>query len=400
MAVFGGLPRWVDREQEFHERAVAAERGSDDFGDPSYLEGLRILLGCYDEEARFTRTGRFMAEYFLVSMLRNRLRAEQWWGLRPAALEAPIDRPIFITGLVRTGSTALHYLMGANPDTQCLEYWLANHPQPRPPRHSWQDAADYQASESELRMIYAAGEKLESIHHMTAPGPEECRHFLAQSFTDDYFEVASTVPTYAAWYRSRPHIESYRRHRKLVQLVGSYDVDKRWLLKYPVHIRHIDSLLAVYPDACIVWTHRDPARVLASYVGLCEGFRTLQEHPPDRAQFAGHQLDVWSEAMSKGIAAREGREDQFHDVYFEDFLADPLGTVAAIYDRFDVPFGERAQAAMSLWHADNPPGKFGEHRYSDDDFGLSDAMIDERFADYLDRFQPRLAARAHGADRP
>ncbi len=385
------IPRWADREQELHERAIACEGGADDFGEDDYLVPLRILLDSYDHEARFTRTGKVMAEYFLVNILRGRLRAERWWTLRPSALDVPIERPIIITGLVRTGSTALHYLMGSNPDTQCLAYWLATHPQPRPPRHSWEAAYDFAATESELRMIYLGGEKLESIHHMTAPGPEECRHFLAQSFTDDYFEVASTVPTYAEWYRSHHHVEPYRRHKKLVQLVGSYDVGTRWLLKYPVHIRHIDALLEVYPDACIVWTHRDPAAVLASYVGLCEGFRTLQEVPPDREQFAQHQLDVWSEAMTRGLAARAGREDQFHDVWFDDLLADPMGTVAAIYDHFDEPFSAAAERTMAAWQADNPPGKFGEHTYGKDDFGLTAGAIHERFADYVERFFPDLA---------
>ena len=119
------IPRWADREQELHERARACEGGADDFGDPSYLEPLRILLDSYDHEARFTRTGKVMAEYFLVNILRGRLRAERWWDLRPSALDVPIERPIIITGLVRTGSTALHYLMGSNPDTQCLAYWLS-----------------------------------------------------------------------------------------------------------------------------------------------------------------------------------------------------------------------------------------------------------------------------------
>ena len=131
--------------------------------------------------------------------------------------------------------------------------------------------------------------------------------------------------------------------------------------------------------------------MLSSYVGLCEGFRTLQEHPPDREQFAGHQLDVWSEAMTRGLAARSGREDQFHDVHFDDLSADPMGTVAGIYDAFDVPFSAEAERALADWQADNPPGKFGEHGYGKDDFGLTPGAIRERFADYVERFFPDLA---------
>lgn len=377
--------RWVDREDELHERAIDLMGGVSDFGDQSYREPLRILLEAYDHEARFHMMGRMLAGYQLTNMLANRLRAEQWWKLRPSALDVRIERPIFITGMVRTGSTALHYLMGANPEMQCLQYWLANHPQPRPPRHTWEDARDFQRSLAELDMVYKADPGLAAIHYMFAEGPEECRHFLSQSFTDDCYEVGNSVPSYAKWYKTRRHVESYRRHKKLVQLVGSYEPEKRWLLKYPVHLRHIDALLEVYPDACIVWTHRDPGAVLPSYVSLCTNFRKLQEEAADPRQVAKEQLEVWSEAVHKGLAARKGREHQFFDVHFKDFMRDPLATVRAIYEHFDVPMTERALAGLRSWREKNPPERYGKHSYDSEDLGISQGEIRERFGNYMER---------------
>ena len=136
-------------ETALHEAAIE-RAGADDFGDPSYLEGLRVILEAYDHEARFSEPGRTRAHHALVDVLTKRLRAERLLKQHPAVLDVEIRRPIVITGLVRTGSTALHHLIGQDPAIQVIEYWLASSPQPRPPRADWEAHADYQASVKEL----------------------------------------------------------------------------------------------------------------------------------------------------------------------------------------------------------------------------------------------------------
>ncbi|MCP4226293.1 MAG: sulfotransferase, partial [Actinomycetia bacterium] len=226
------------RADELHEKAIKAAGGYDDFGDTGYREAFGILMGSIDEEAHLHPIGRWLFEYQIVGMLTSRLLANKRWEEHPEDLEVAIDRPMVITGMVRTGSTALHYLMGANPDTQALPYWIATHPQPRPPREAGGRRLDLYKAKAELAMMYGLGEGLEAIHHITAEGPEECRHLLAQNFTDDCYEVAAHVPSYAAWYAKGHHLESYQRHKKLIQTISSTEPHKRWLLKYPVHIRH------------------------------------------------------------------------------------------------------------------------------------------------------------------
>ena len=381
------------REQEFHEIAIRAADGYDDFGDPSYLEGLRRLLYSYDNEARLHNVGKMTAIYQTVGLLASRLHTERWFEMRPASAGIEMKRPLVITGMVRTGSTALHYLMGANPDMQCLQYWLALHPQPRPPRACWEAATDYQHAVIELDMMYQAGKRmLEAIHYMTPHGPDESGRILGQNFSDDRFEVVSTVPTYADWYMNTIHRETYQRHKRVMQLIGSYEADKRWLFKYPVHMRNLEALLETYPDACIIWTHRDPADVLPSYVSLCAHFRSLFEHSLDREQIAIDQKEAWARAVEKGMRLRKGREHQFHDIYFDDFMDDPIGEVAKAYSHFDQPFSERAKAALAAWREAHKPGQFGTHDYERNDFGQSRTQIHERYAEYIEQY-PRVLER-------
>lgn len=386
------------REQEFHEIAIRATGGYDEFGDPSYLEGLRRLLYSYDHEARLHRLGKLTVVYQTVGLLASRLRTERWFEMRPDSANVPIERPIVITGMVRTGSTALHYLMGANPDMQCLQYWLGLHPQPRPPRSSWEAATDFQHARIELDMMYRAGKNvLEAIHYMTPEGPDESGRILGQNFSDDRFEVVSTVPTYSEWYMSTLHRETFARHKRTMQLIGSYEPEKRWLLKYPVYLRNLDAFLETYPDACIIWTHRDPADVLPSYVNLCAHFRSLFERTPDRRRIALEQSEIWARAVEKGMGLRRGREDQFHDVYFDDFMTDPIAEAAKAYERFDQPFTESAKRALTDWREAHQPGQFGTHTYSRDDFGESAPQVHERYAAYLERFPRVLESKRRAA---
>ena len=383
---------WQSREERFHEIAMRST-GLTDFGDPSYREGLRRLLYSYDHEARFHTQGKLAMAYQLVGLLTERLRTEDWFRMQPESASHAITRPLVITGMVRTGSTALHYLMGANPDMQHLQYWTALHPQPRPPRATWPASRDFQHAKIELAMMYAAGKSvLEAIHFMTAEGPDEPGRLLAQGFSDERFEVVNTVPTYSEWYANTIHRETYARHKRALQLIGSYEPDKRWLLKYPVHLRNLEAFLDTYPDACVIWTHRDPAAVLPSYVSLCAHFRSLMEHEPDRPRIAREQMENWARACDRGMELRRGREHQFHDVYFNDFMADPVGEVGRIYARFDQPFPDHVRSALDAWKDANPPGRFGTHDYERSDFGVPPAMVHERFAQYIARF-PRATER-------
>lgn len=379
-------------EEALHQEA-REHAGCDDFGDPSYLEGLRVLLRALDESRSLSRLGRMILRRQIVTSLTTRLRCEQRLEESPEVVETEIVRPIFITGLVRTGSTALHYLMGQDPGMQKLEYWLSAQPQPRPPEAAWADHPDYQKSVAELDFLYKNTPDLMAVHEMKAGWPEECGHILAQSFTDDRFECSAHLPAYCEWYHHTPHPGSYTRHKKLIQLIGSTSPEMRWLIKYPVHLRQLKALFDVYPDACVVQTHRDPRTVMASYTSFLAKIHRMHEEEVDEERIARTQIESWAVAADSGVEyRREHGSGQFYDLMFDDFMADPIGSVKRIYAHFDQELSQEGELSLESWQAGHPQGRHGQHEYKRRDFVISDRAILDRFENYLDFFEmkPRV----------
>ena len=362
--------------------------GFDDFGDQSYRKGLWVLLDAYDRESRLTAVGRVMVEQQLIGILKNRLVAQHYWNTNPDILKIEVRRPIFILGLPRTGTTALHHLLGQNPANQVLEYWLAAAPSPRPPRSEWEREPRFQQAVQDLKSMYEMDPSLKAMHLMTADGPEECRHLLQHTFTDDTFDCNATIPSYSAWYKQHDMLDAYGRHRDLLRLIGSRQPERRWLLKYPVHMGNLPALLKIYPDACFVQTHRDPSKVMPSICSLVAGWRAIYEHDVDRRDVAEWLLDLWSRRLYDGMQVRRQHDrTQFFDLHFREILADPVGAAKRIYAYFGIEISAEAEQRMRAWQADNRQGKHGEHHYNAQDFGLTDDAIAERFASYLDHFQ-------------
>jgi hypothetical protein len=384
--------RFVDIEQDLHETAIAAV-GFEDFGDPSYLAGLRALLHAYDEDDRLTDGGRLAARYDLQGTLIRRLRSEKLLRERAGESRCRVRRPIFITGLVRTGSTALHYLMGQDPELQPLPHWLAENPMPVPPRGTWESHPNFQRTAKRLHSLFAEDPSRAAMHFMGADLPEECGHLLAQNFTDDRYIVSTTLPSYARWYENTEHSQTYVRHRRLIELIGASEPDRRWLLKYPVHLRQLPALLAVYPDACIVQTHRDPLAVLRSYTNMVASYRKTFEDPIDRAAIAREQMESWAAAAERGLAARAaaGGAARFVDLSFDDFTRDPLGSVRRICRVFDHELSDDGAAALAAWQDRNSAGAHGRHEYGDREFPVRREEVVERFAAYIDHFGIEVA---------
>lgn len=377
---------FVDAIDSLHERAVKAT-GFDDFGDSAYRVGLDVLADAYDREARLTPFGRMLVHGQIETVLKNRLTVEREIRARPEIASIPIKRPIFVLGLPRTGTTALHHLLGQDPGTQVLEYWIAASPGPRPPREAWASDPRFKQAERELSMTYWLDPSLKAIHLMTADGPEECRHLLSQTFTDDTFDCNATIPSYTRWYSSCDMRPTYRQHRRILQVIGSTAPERRWVLKYPVHMRNLRTVLETYPDACFVQCHRDPSKVLPSLCSLVAGWRSIYEGAVDRREIARSQTELWAAGMEHGMEVRgEVDPSRFLDLHFRDVLADPLAAVRRIYAHFDVPLTEEADCRFRAWKQENPRGKYGEHRYAAEDFGTTEEAINDRFAAYISHF--------------
>jgi hypothetical protein len=182
-------------------------------------------------------------------------------------------------------------------------------------------------------------------------------------------------------------VPSYERHRDLLKLIGCTSPERRWLLKYPAHVAHLRALLAVYPDACIVHTHRDPCEVMSSACSLLAGFRALYEYDVDRGAIAQWTVDLWATRMQRYVELRRQCDPkQFFDVQFREVLSDPVGVAQRVYAYFGIDWTAEAEQALRRWHAENPRGKHGEHVHRAEDFALRQDMIAERFGAYLQYF--------------
>lgn len=359
--------------------------GLDDFGDDAYLEGLRVLLDSYEREARLTPLGNSITRASLRGALVARLLAEASWKQYPGYAEVPIERPIFVTGLSRTGTTALHRLLTADPAHQGLELWLTDVPQPRPPRETWDDNPVYQRIKAGYDRHHAENPDFMGLHYTSADSVEECWRLLRQSMKSVAEECLAYVPSYSRWLSEQDWTDAYQRHRRLLRLIGRDEPGKRWVLKNPSHLFALDELLAVYPDALVVQTHRPPSTTLASTCSLSlaatDGWSTA--FTPE--VIGRTQLDLWARGLAEFAEARARHDPaRFCDVDYDDFVADPVGTVAGIYRHFELPLTDAALAEMRRVDEQSRSGvRRPSHQYALADFGLTAAQVEERFADVV-----------------
>ncbi|WP_231117872.1 sulfotransferase family protein [Mycobacterium colombiense] len=358
--------------------------GLDDFGsnDDNYLEALEVLLDSYRRDADLTPLGSKMNRFFLRGALVARLLSEAAWKQYPQHADVAIERPIFVTGLVRTGTTALHRLLGADPAHQGLHLWLAEFPQPRPPRETWESNPFYSQLNAQFEKHHAENPDYTGLHFMAAYELEECWQLLRQSLHSASYETLAHLPTYSRWLSQQDWTPSYQRHRRNLQLIGLNEADKRWVLKNPSHLFALDALMATYPDALVIQTHRPVETIMASMCSLAQHTAEGWSTSFTGAQIGSDAMETWSRGLERFNTARaKYSPSQFYDVNYKELIADPMGTVADIYRHFDLTLTEEARAAMEKTHADSQSGaRAPKHTYSLADYGLSTETVKERFA--------------------
>lgn len=380
--------RFAAAEDALHETAMEMS-GLTDFGQPGYRQGLRVLLEALDSDCPMTEYGREFAFFELTLTLNARLTTQQGWKDNPGLLQSPLVAPLVITGLPRSCTTALHRLLAVDPQFQGLESWLAQAPAPRPPRAEWESCQSFRRSDLRLQRWFEIVPQFRAVHAMKTDDMEECIEVLRQDFITNRFGCNFDVPSYDHWWMAQDERPSYRRYADALRLIGAGEPARRWLLKNPGHIYAIDALLDVVPDACIVYTHRDPVESVASVSSLIHlAHQIPQGERASKTVIGPREAKVWSRGTQPMLAARRRAPGQFHDVYYGQFLRDPLAAVHGIYDRFGFALSPEAERAMQVWIADNPIGKHGEHRYTLEEFGITPEEVRACFLDYIDAYAP------------
>jgi hypothetical protein len=366
--------------------AEARERtGLAALGDPGFRVGLDVLL---DDLARaeLSDLGRMVWRGRLLSHLVQRLRVEDWLARHPEIEALPVPAPVFVVGLPRTGTTALSHLLAQDPGTRSLRVWESAQPVPPPESATEHSDPRIEAAAKQLEAMQQLSPRLAAMHEDTPTGPTENHDLLGMSFRTYHFEGMAWIPRYVAWWLACDMVPAYRFHRRVLQLLQSRCPPNRWLLKSPPDSFCLDAVLAAYPDARFVVTHRDPAAVLGSVCSLMHTMYEMTGRPPERERIGAAELASWSEAMRRLLAVRARiGEERFADVHFRELVADPLATIAKAYERLGLPWTNPAEGAIRAWADAHPRGRLGEHRYRLADWGLAREAVRETFRVYSER---------------
>lgn len=372
------------------ESLIAAARqqtGLSNLGDESILEGLRILVHSLNTEARLTEAGAKRWEAMLVSTLANRLRVEDYLAQHPDLLERPIERPMFVFGLPRTGTTLAINLLDADPARRCFLRWESINSVPPPKAGALSSDPRCLAEQERLNLSVKYAPHIAAMHYEDADSPTECQFAMSPSFCAQYYEANADIPTYRQWFLETSYLPAFRYHKRLLQLLQA-EVGGRWTLKNPWHPLYLDDLTTVYPDAQLVMTHRDPVEVLGSACSLISAVRQMFSDEVDNHKIGESMLDIFDRMIDRAIAYKEKHgEGAIYDVQYADLMHDPIAVMRSIYRNFDEPLTAEAEASMSAFLANNPQGKHGRHNYALEHYGLTTDMVRNHYRDYIKRFR-------------
>ena len=367
-----------------------------DFGSTPFQEPLQNLLRACREEAELSLFGRFVTRWDAVRFLSNLLRLREEERRAPKILEERIERPIFIAGLPRSGTTFLHSLLAEDDTNLVPRIWQLIHPYPistgsdqRPRRVSRQ-----------LRVFGMLAPEFRHMHPIDASSPQECSEITAHVFASLRFDTTYHVPSYRRWLDETGHLDAYRFHKRFLQhLQHQAAVAGHWVLKCPDHIFALGALRAVYPDAGVVFVHRDPLAVLLSVARLTEVLRRPFTRRVDKLEIGRQDSDRWLAAAELMIEAadQERFEEPILHIHYLDLVRDPLGTVATLYRHFGRVLDASAGARISRLVEEKPNGGYGARRSQLEEYGLDPVAERERYARYMERFGIRPEQRTVSA---
>jgi hypothetical protein len=368
------------------QRAGLSSLGDPDLGDPSVLVGLNALVDSLNTEARLTESGHGRMEATIVDILVNRLRVEDYLARHPRLLERPVERPMFVFGLPRTGTTLVINLLNEDPTRRSFLRWEAFDSVPPPKAAQLSTDARCLKEQARLDMSVKHAPHIAAMHYEDADSPTECQFAMAPSFCAQYFESIADIPSYRKWFLQTSYLPAFRYHKRLLQLLQS-EAPGRWTLKNPWHPLFLNDLTTIYPDAQLVMTHRDPVEVVGSACSLIKHVRVMFSDSVDTHSIGASMVDIFDQMIARALAfkAQHG-PNSIYDLQYPVLMRDPIAAIRKLYEHFDEPFTPQAQSAMAAFLANNAQGKHGRHSYSLEEFGLSPTQVREHFRDYIREF--------------
>ncbi len=376
-------------EHALIERAVDAS-GLSNFGDhDDFRIGLRVLLDALADAGLSPELEDALRASWVAS-LETRLRLVQLRQQRPEIAEQAIEGPLVVMGLPRTGTTALIDLLAQDPAARAPLQWETANLFPAPTREHW-------ASDPRIAQLQAVFDAMAPSYPIMALGlhtygavlPDECNSFLAIDFWSPNLVARAPLPAYSEWLRFATPRHPYRTHRWVLQHLQAHGPVGRWTLKSPFHLFDLPGLLAEYPDAMLVQTHRDPTALVASMAGLYSTIRSEGPGDPRRAATGREVVELWGTGLQRALAARRDPavDRRVLDISHRAMINDPLDTLRSVYDHFDLPFTDEFEQRACLW-VEQPSQHTSSVKFTLADFDLDETTVNAGFGSYQTRFAP------------
>ena len=378
---------------------TAAEEtaGLSDWGDdPTFRVGLDRLLASVEAMKAGPRLRPFLAPH-VIDLLVTRLRLADDGRRHPEVLRGRIVRPLIVTGMPRTGTTWLYELLALDPAVRAPLEWEVRRPWPAPEAATYETDPRIAEAEAFNRAIVEGAPELATMHNFHARLPQECNAFTTYHFASSNFWAVYGVPDYISWLSQARPEGVFNTHKRVLQQLQWKGPQGRWTLKSPPHILMLEELLEAYPDACLIQTHREPAKVVASLADMVRSRRRerFADEPElmEPKALARSVLEYFGTGLERATESRRNPDidRRFIDVAYRDLIRDPLPALRRIYEHFDLPFTPEFEARVTAHLAAPRETGHGQHHYDPVEFGVPDLDLPNQFQSYRSRFGDLLS---------
>ena len=376
----------TDVDPERLRAEAVRSMGSDDWGGERFFEPMQVWADATNAHG-LTALGKATERLLATRALVNRLRMTKWLVAHPEVRDIPIERPVFVVGPPRTGTTLLQNLLAEQANWRALRWWELSRPVPQLADEALDRRWRVGQATIDISASYVLTPEMGQIHAIGAQTREECWPLFANSFQVLNLDLAHGLTQYGDWLLDADMVWTYEEYRLWLQVLLHQRPSRRLVLKCPEHLWFLDALLKVFPDACVVWTHRDPFAVIPSYCSMTSLMRRNNFGEFDTLELGEQITHRFTQGIERALAVRgKVGPDRFYDVRFGDLLTDPVKTVVDIKQYFGLEHDDEAEAAMRSWLERPREDDRGSHVYKAERFGISTELIDERFGDYIQRF--------------
>jgi hypothetical protein len=375
------------------QRAIQ-KAGSDRLGGDSYREPLERYVESLEREASLSTFGRLILRGMLVNQLVTRIALLAWTEANPEATKEEIRRPWVILGLPRTGTSILSILLGLDPMARPIRQWEAR--TPVPPATQATAALDPRIAESEKQFeaLHRLNPPFKAMHPTGAMLAEECVPFLMLDLRSLGLETQARVPSYGRWLQTCDMHTAYQQHRRALQALQTGQPTESWVLKTPNHLWCLETLLEFYPDAKLVWTHRDPGPVTASVSSLNTTLQSTFTDRSDPRAVGAEWLDKLKFAIDRGMAFDEKAKPGWCvHIHYDELMREPIAAIRRLYAHFDETPSRLHERRIEAWLREKPQAAEGRHVYDPADFGFSYESLAEIWRPYRERFDVRRETR-------